>query len=281
MTASFKTVLVGIAYDTSRDDRPSAALSYALSLARASGAHITAEAAALKLAAPRSLVSDLAANLIASENKRLNDLAAAAATTVRGAAELAGVVSTVEARQLTYDEMVKRLVARARVHDVTVLDGEPTTLSTERGLIEAVLFESGRPLIVVPPTVNAFRGTRILVAWDGSARAARAVGDAMPLLRNAEHVEVVSVLGEKDLSATVPGAELAPHLSAHGVKVIVTNLPAINGDVAATLRRKAADGRFDLIVMGAFVHSWLRQVTLGGVTQSLLTACEEPLFLSY
>lgn len=280
MTDALKSILVGVAFDTSHDDKPSTALSYALSLARASGARITAETAALKLAAPRSLVSDLAVSLIANENKRLSDLAASASATARGAADLAGVVATVESRQLNYDELVARLVARARVHDVTVLDAEPTTLSTERGLIEAVLFESGRPVIVVPPGVTTFQGARILVAWDGSARAARAVGDALPLLRRAEQVEVVSVVGEKDLSTSVPGAELAPLLAAHGVAVTVTDLP-LDGDAAATLRRKAMEGRHDLIVMGAFVHSWFRQITLGGVTQSLLGASPVPLFLSY
>ena len=169
----------------------------------------------------------------------------------------------------------------ARAHDLTILDSEPISLAVDRGLIEAVLTDSGRPLIVVPAGQETFAGGRMLVAWDGSAKAARALNDALPLLREASHVELVSVTGEKDLGHTVSGAELAPHLTRHGIKVGELTLPALDGDVAETLRNHAKLIRADMIVMGAYVHSRLRQMMLGGTTQSLLKNCPVPLFLSY
>src|SRR5690606_20730485 len=117
---------------------------------------------------------------------------------------------------------------------------------------------------------ETFSGDRIIAAWDGSEKAARAINDAMPFLRAATQVELISVTGEKDLTNSVPGAEIAPHLTRHGVNVNVLSLPSQNGDVAETLRNHAYLTRTDMIVMGDFMHSRLRQMILGGTTQSLL-----------
>ena len=119
------------------------------------------------------------------------------------------------------------------------------------------------------------------MAWDGSAKAARALNDALPLLREAYHVELVSVAGEKDLGRAISGADLALHLTRHGIKVGELTLPVLDGDVAQTLRNHAKLIRADMIVMGAYVHSRLRQMMLGGTTQSLLKKGPVPLFLSY
>ncbi len=188
---------------------------------------------------------------------------------------------TTQAPQLAYPSLIRSFAGLARAHDLTILDAEPIALAVDRGLIEAVLMDSGRPLIVVPPGREAFAGDRIIVAWDGSAKAARALNDALPFLRAATQVELVSVTGEKDLAHTVPGAEIAPHLTPHGVTVNLLALPALDGDVAETLRNHAHLTRADMIVMGAYVHSRLREMMLGGTTQSLLKNVPVPLFLSY
>ena len=92
--------------------------------------------------------------------------------------------------------------------------------------------------------------------------------------------EVVVVFGEKDLSETVPGSEVAPHLARHGISVTVTDLSLDRGDVAETLRRRAVLFGADMMVMGAYVHSRLREFVLGGTTQSLLKSSPVPLLLS-
>jgi nucleotide-binding universal stress UspA family protein len=280
MLQNIHSVLIGLTEEGDAEEA-SWALAYGLSLAKEAGAHVTIQAASLKLVLTDAFVSSVAAGLVAAENRRLDALANAVADTARQTAATSGLACTVEAPQLAYPNLVKSFTALARAHDLTVLDTEPVALAVDRGLIEAVLTDSGRPLIVVPPGREAFAGARIVVAWDGSAKAARVLHDAQPLLREAKQVELVSVTGEKDLENSVPGAEIAPHLTRHGVNVTVMNLPALDGDVAETLRNHATLAHADMIVMGAFVHSRLRQMVLGGTTQSLLKTCPVPLFLSY
>jgi nucleotide-binding universal stress UspA family protein len=281
MLANVKSILVGITYDTGEEDKPSSALPYGLSLARRAAAHITVQSTSVRVTIPHSFVSNIASGFVSAENRRLDALAKAASETARQTATEAGLSLSTEHLQLSYSDLVESFVPRARVNDLAVLDAERTPLSADRGLIEAALFESGRPAIVVPRGVTEFNAKRILIAWDGSARASRAVHDALPFLKAAEHVEIVRVTGEKDLSQAISGAELIPYLESHEVPATVTSLAAEGGDVARALRRCATDGAFDMIVMGAYVHSRMRQMVLGGVTRSLLDESPAPLFMSY
>lgn len=280
MLQNIKSVLIGLTEEGDAEER-SSALAYGFSLAREADAHVTVQAASLKLMVTHAFISNFAEQLVASENQRLDTLARAVADASQRAASASGLSCTTQAPHLAYPDLVKSFTALARTHDLTILDGEPAAAAVDRGLIEAVLTGSGRPLIVVPQGREAFAGDRIVIAWDGSAKAARALNDAMPLLRTASHVELVSVTGEKDLTHSVPGAEIAPHLARHGIAVNVLALPAQDGDVAETLRNHANLTRADMIVMGAYVHSRLREMFLGGTTQSLLKDCPVPLFMSY
>ncbi len=187
---------------------------------------------------------------------------------------------TTEAPALAYPDLIARLTARSRLADLTVLDAETREVDLDRDLIDGLLFGSGRPLIVVPPGRASFCARRVVVAWDGSAQAARAANDALPILRAAEAVEIVSVVGEKDLAVSVAGAEFAPHLARHGVRVSVNDLPVVD-DVAEALRTEAGLFRADMLVMGAYRHSRLQEWFLGGVTQSLLARSPVPLFLAH
>ncbi|WP_201833902.1 universal stress protein [Microvirga zambiensis] len=280
MLQNIRSILIGITEEGDAEER-SFALPYGLSLARQADAHVTVQAASLKLTLSHAFVSAFAEGLVAAENRRLDELAHAIADSSQRAAAASGIACTTQAPQLSYPALVRSFTSLARTHDLTVLDAERIALALDRGLIEAVLMDSGRPLLVVPQGRDVFAGDRIIVAWDGSAKAARALNDALPLLRGATQVELVSVTGEKDLAHTVPGAEIAPHLTRHGVTVNVLALPAMNGDVAETLRNHARLTRADMIVMGAYVHSRLRETILGGTTQSLLKDMPVPLFLSY
>jgi len=281
MLKNIQSVLIGLTEEGEDAQKASSALAYGLSLAREARAHVTVQAASLKLVMTHAFVSSVAAGLAAAENRRLDALASAAADTARREAMASGLTCTVETLQLPYQELVKSFTALARTHDLTILDAEPVALAADRGLIEAVLTDSGRPLLTVPPGWQDFRVARVVVAWDGSAKAARALNDALPFLRTAENVDLISVTGEKDLADIVPGSEIAPHLTRHGVNVTAMSLPALEGDAAETLRNHATLTRADLIVMGAFVHSRLLQMVLGGVTQSMLRHCPVPLLLSY
>jgi len=280
MLQNIKSVLIGLTEEGDLEEA-SSALGYGLSMAREANAHITVQAASLKLVLTHAFVSSFAASLVATENRRLRNLAAAAAETARNEAAASGLNCTTEVPHLPYPDLVRSFTGQARIHDLTILDAAPVAFAVDRGLIETVLKDSGRPLIVVPRGRGTFNASQIVVAWDGSAKAARALNDALPFLRTAGSVDIVVITGEKDLADAVPGTEIAPHLVRHGVKVTVRDLPAERGDVAQTLRNAAIQSGADMLVMGAYVHSRLREFVLGGTTQSLLKSSPVPLFLSY
>lgn len=278
MLQNIKSLLIGLC----RDERSqSAAIDYGLSLARQAQAHASILALSPKVTVTHAFVSQIADRLIEEENNRLRSLAETLADQARQEALSQGVACSAEVAQENYPALASLFAKRARIHDLTIFDAEMDTLSLSRGLLEEALFNGGAPMIIVPPGVTRFSANHVLIAWDGSARAARAVNDALPFLRAALQVEILSISGEKDLSKSVQGAELAPHLTRHGINCTVKDIAATDGDIGETLRTQAGYFRADLIVMGAFVHSRLRQMVLGGVTQSMLKSSKVPLFLSY
>jgi len=279
MLTSIKSVFVGFT-EEGRGEK-SSALAYALSLSQKARAHLTLQAASMRYAIPSSLVGAFGAELISSENRRISALAEAFADRAKGDAAFAGVTSTIETPALVYANLCDRLLGYARVHDLCVLDMEKDAVQRDRGLIEAALFESGRPVLIVPPGCETFSVKRALIAWDGSASAARAVGDAIPFLSEAGEVEILSISGEKDLSTTIAGADLAPHLARHGIAVTVRNVALSRPDVASEIRHAAEAFGADLIVSGAYKHSRLREWLLGGVTQSLLKDATLPVLMSH
>jgi nucleotide-binding universal stress UspA family protein len=277
---NIKSLLIGLTKEFGPDE-VSAALGYGLSLAQDAGAHATVQAASVKLTLPTAWTSKLASDLVHAENKRLHALAETAARSAQTDAAAAGVICTAQSPHMGFPELRTAFTQQARLHDLTILDAESGATHADRDLIETLLTQSGRPLLIIPADRDSFGCRRVMLAWDGSARAARAAGDALPFMRAAEAVDVVSVTGEKDLPDTILGTDIAPHLARHGANVTVHNLPMRGGNVADALRDAAERFGADMIVMGGFVHSRLREMLLGGVTQSLLKASPAPLFMSY
>ncbi|MGU3340709.1 universal stress protein [Methylobacterium mesophilicum] len=277
--AGIRDVLVGTAVESEREET-SSAIGYGLTLAKAAGAHLTVQSASWRLSGDDAWLGEFYNEGVSVIDRRLDALARSIADRSAGDAAQAGVVCTTETPSLPYPDILSRLAGRARLHDLTVLDIGPRTYDLDREMIEKALFQSGRPVIAVPPGHDAFDARRIVVAWDGSAQAARAANDALPFLRAAEAVEIVSVDTEAEIHASVPGAEFAPHLARHGVNVSVNDLPK-GESVADTLRAQAGLFRADMIVMGAYRHSPTREYFFGGVTRSFLRGSPAPLFLAH
>ncbi|MDR3464572.1 MAG: universal stress protein [Xanthobacteraceae bacterium] len=150
-------------------------------------------------------------------------------------------------------------------------------------MIEAVLFNSGRPVVIVPyihkggVTLN-----RVICCWDGSRTAARAINDALPFLRRAKTVEIFIVANEKTkVQREIRGADIARHLARHGVTVEIEITPAADIDVASIVLSHAADLSADMLVMGGYGHSRLREFMLGGVTRGILETMTVPVFMSH
>ena len=122
---------------------------------------------------------------------------------------------------------------------------------------------------------------RVMVCWDGSRAAARAVGDALPFLKKAKQVEIVIVSDKPNKKDEIPGADLGQHLARHGLKVEIKHMTSPDIDVASTILSYAADSNADMIVMGGYGHSRLREFVLGGATRSMLESMTVPVLMSH
>ncbi len=281
MAHEYKKLLIGLMPSDTGAGAATAGVHFGAGLARRFGASVTFQAFVPHASLPYSVAGGLAAGIVAEENKRRRELIEAAVAAARAVGADAGIGCDHDLPDLALDELTERFVQQARLHDVSVLDAGDDLLGYNRLVIEEALFNSGRPVIVVPKTGGRPEPRQIVIAWDGSARSARAVGDALPLLQAAQSVSIVVIGGEKDLSRVAPARGLIDYLEHHDVRSKLVTLEAIGGDVAETLRRHVRDSAAELIVMGAFVHSRFRQAILGGVTRSLLESSPVPLLLAY
>jgi nucleotide-binding universal stress UspA family protein len=150
-------------------------------------------------------------------------------------------------------------------------------------LIEGVLFGSGRHLFLLPEgKPHKVDFTRVLVAWNGSRESARALAEALPYLHKAEIVSVVVVLDEDEVEEkAVQGKDALEHLKHHGIKAALHRIKRRDGDVGGTLIAEAKRRKADLIVMGGYGHSRLREWLLGGATYKLLHEAPIPLLLAH
>jgi nucleotide-binding universal stress UspA family protein len=175
----------------------------------------------------------------------------------------------------------------ARYADLAILgqldpdSGEPDMI---RPRPEQVTLASGRPILVVPYAGNFPNlGRRVVIGWNASREAARAVNDAMPLLTAAEIVSILTIDPREGPRAhgELPGADISLHLAHHGVKAEIERTVSADLPVGEVLLSRAADLGADLLVMGAYGHSRARELLLGGATRSLLRSMTLPVLMSH
>lgn len=143
-----------------------------------------------------------------------------------------------------------------------------------------LVFSLGRPLLVLPPHSGIF-GQHLLVAWNGSREASRAVHDALPLLQRAQRVTVLTIATARAPEAEPAAAQLSAHLVRHGVAAVADALPETDQDTSAALLARAAELKADGLVMGAYGHSRLREWVMGGATRDVLRQATLPVLLSH
>ena len=279
---SYKDILVLLDERSSSKPRMDAAIS----LSRRFDAHLTGLWIAAEAAIPGFVASQLTNAAQEARRSARQEAIAAAQKDFETACSKAGIRSEWrDAVVLSGDESptIKRHV---RYCDL-VIAGQPdleNSTADERQLLEDLLIGCGRPVLVVPSIgVLSDVGQRIMVAWDSGREATRAVADALPLLREAKEVEVVTVDARRSVDAhgEEPGADIARHLVRHDVKTKVAQLkrgPLTIGDL---LLNRVADNGYDLIVMGAYAHSRLRELVLGGVTKHMLRHMTVPIFTAH
>src|SRR5262245_1044587 len=274
-----KDVVVSLSAGGSRD----VAADYALSLGAAFDAHVTGIAFAFEPVIPGTVVGGFPLDFIEASRAEGRKGAQAATARFEKAARNAGV--PFESRTLDCTVMgAGDLFGRsARRYDIAVAaQGDPDKPGAEELIIEAALFQSGRPVIVVPYIQKAgFAVDRVLLAWDGSQTAARAIGDAMPIIARAKSAELVIVATERAGRDEITGAGMARHLARHDLKVEIKRIVATDTDVANTLLSYAADSSTDIMVMGGYGHSRMREFILGGATRGILRSMTVPVLMSH
>ncbi len=175
------------------------------------------------------------------------------------------------------DEIVAR---RGRLNDLVVaLRPSPEADVSATVTLNAALFETGRPALVIPPKGVPSFGKRVAISWNGSAQSAKAVSAARRVLERAEHVVVLTA--DSPRTAGVRAEELANYLRWHGIHPDTRTFEGTNQDVPAMLLEECRNAGADLLVMGAYTHSRMRQLILGGVTSHVLDNAEIPLFMAH
>lgn len=175
-------------------------------------------------------------------------------------------------------------VDSARCADLVIVSqAAPDTKDSLAADIDSLIYEAGRPVLVVPhsaPLISTFR--HILIAWNGSREAARAAFDALPFIIEAEQTEILVVdpVETASQSSDAAGAEIAAAFARHGAKVSVSVQDSRGHTVDAVIHQKIVETGADLLVMGAYSHSWLREFLFGGVTRSVLQAGDVAILLS-
>jgi nucleotide-binding universal stress UspA family protein len=276
---SFKSLLFPLA--SYPETTSSSAIERAASIAGRFGAHVSAVAFEMGAQLPPGVYADpySLGEVIAAEYQRASLNARAAIDEFRTVAARKAIGYDARLEQCAPAEVSERAVELAHINDLTLVAVKKGA-GGQRDIVEAFLFGSGRPLLLFPEACAgdlAADFETITIAWDNKGPAARAVADAMPLLRVSKAVRIAVVESESRRAGTAqPSAlersayELGRHLARHGIDSSVAKIDA-RGDAAGDvlvddmLRTKA-----DMLVMGGYGHARLREIVLGGATNTIL-----------
>ena len=256
---------------------------FAISVAETFGAHVASVAFSYDPIIPPTVMGGIPASYIDQQRAENDKTANDAVARFDEAARRAGVSFESRAIGASVAGAAERFGAIARRFDLSVVgQAEPDKVAPEELIVEGALFSSGRPILVVPYIQKEpLQLDRVMVCWDASRNAARAIADAMPLLKRAKSIDVVIVASERVKSDEIPGADIGQHLARHDLKVDVKRIVATDTDVANTILSHAADTSADFIVMGGYGHSRLREFVLGGATRGILSSMTVPTLLSH
>jgi nucleotide-binding universal stress UspA family protein len=256
---------------------------YAVSVAAAVEAHLTGVAFIYDPVVPISGAGYIPAEVIETQRDDNEAAAAAAIKSFTAASDQAGISAESLMTNASLAGAGDQFARMARRFDLAIVgQAQPEISSLEQIIGETTLFESGRPMIMVPYIQKApFKTDNVMICWDGSRTAARAIADALPLIRKSGRVEIVIVANERGKQDEIEGADMGQHLARHGLKVDVHRISGGDIDVGDALLSHAADSGADLMVMGGYGHSRLREFVLGGATRSIFESMTVPILISH
>ena len=258
------------------------AADYSISVAATFGARIAGIAFLYEPVIPDGTLGGVPVELIELQREENSKAAKGAVSRFEAAAKQAGVAAETRILDATFGGAATLFARIARRFDLAVVGQAQREYGvSEELMIEGALFESGRPVIVVPYIQK--RGLtleRVLACWDGGRTSARAIGDAMPILERARSVDIV-IVAEERKNDEITGANMSEHLTRHGIAVNVKRIAKGNLTIEDAILSYAADSGADFMVMGGYGHSRLREFILGGVTRGILATMTVPVFMSH
>jgi nucleotide-binding universal stress UspA family protein len=274
-----KDILVNLTPNRPQDP----AADYAISLASAFGSHLTGLAFALEPAIPASAMGGIAGDVIDAAIAESEQHAKDAVARFDAAANKQGILSETQRITALLADAANRFGQIARHFDMSVvMQPDPDSNTGSDLFVESALFGSGRPVVVVPYIQKEpVKLDHIVCCWDGSKTAARAIGDALPLLAQAKTVELLIVTSSREGRHEEVGADMAAHLARHKLNVTLERITSDNIDVGNAILSYAADRAADFIVMGGYGHSRWREFLLGGVTRKILSSMTVPTLMSH
>lgn len=255
----------------------------AIELAKRFDAHLVGLAAVPLLMVPGAVHAEVVVQMLTEQWEREQERAKDVLAAFVEGAQLAGVGAE---PRFVLGEPERVLCLHARYADLVIISQPRPDETSGLGarMAETVLLDSGRPVLILPLSYDASTlGTTVLVAWNASREATRALTDAIPMLQSAKRVDVVTVNAKPSPEGhgELPGADIARYLARHGIQVDVHPTYAGDADVGPWLLSRALDLGSDLIVMGGYGHSRLRQLVLGGATRTLLDSMTVPVLMSH
>ncbi len=261
------------------------AVAIAADLAGRLDAHLSGVALAVEPLIPAyTMAAPVPTDFIVEARERALADARTAAAAFEATATAAGVPFASRTVESIAGEGFMSTVHDLRLSDLVVIgqDDPDRSEPLRSALIEAILFEAVAPTLIIPYTgVVEFKTGRAIIAWDGSAQATRAVRAALPLLQFADEVMVVIVAEARKWEGGAPGADIGAHLARHGLSVEVKRVDDTINDVGSTLLNFAADETADWMVMGAYGHSRMRELLLGGATRGILDTMTLPILMAH
>jgi nucleotide-binding universal stress UspA family protein len=274
-------VIKDIIVNLSLTENGSAVGKYAASAAAVWEAQLTGVAFMFDPVVPPSVGGYIPAEVIETQRSDNETAAESAISSFTAASSRAGLSVESLTLRTSLAGAANRFASMARRFDLAIV-GQPEMGRVEWNIGETTLFESGCPMIAVPYIQKApFKIDNVIICWDGGRAAARAIGDAIPIIKESGRVEIVIVTNEPGKQYDIEGADVGQHLARHGLKVNVHRLPGGGIDVADALLSYAADSATDFMVMGGYGHSRLREFVLGGVTRSIFQSMTVPVLFSH
>jgi nucleotide-binding universal stress UspA family protein len=277
---SFKTVFLAVG--ATQDD---AELDRAVAICQGLGAHISVLVLGIAPPPPASPYGVVSNDIWAGEIREGQAEAQTRAQAVTAKLDAAGLSVTVESQYIDRGTVATLAARFARYSDLTLIAPQAAGFELmQTWVMNGALFESGRPILLLPKGEVAFPAARcVMIAWNAGVEASKAVRDAIEPMQKAEEVHAVLIdpVPSFEGHGPEPGADLAAYLARHGIKATVHRLPREGKETGEVLRRTAADLAADLIVMGGFGHSRLRERIFGGTTTSMMKETTLPVIMAH